>query len=171
MEAKAAREVQYRKMVLEDVPQVHAIDTASFSLPWPESSFRYELTENKASRCWVAEATGANGEKQIAGMLCLWLIIDEAHIGTIAVHPDFRHVGIGKHLLATALLEAYQEGVHQVYLEVRRGNVNAQKMYRRFGFEVTNVRPRYYSDNGEDALLMTLVAIVPGELERLRVEP
>ncbi|HTX79258.1 MAG TPA: ribosomal protein S18-alanine N-acetyltransferase, partial [Longilinea sp.] len=164
MEPKAARQVQYRRMVLEDVLQVHAIDTASFSLPWPESSFRYELTENKASRCWVAEAVEASGGKQIVGMLCQWLIIDEAHIGTIAVHPEFRHQGIGKHLLATALLAAYQEGVRQVYLEVRRSNVNAQKMYRQFGFEVTNVRPRYYTDNGEDALLMTLMRIVPGEL-------
>jgi ribosomal-protein-alanine N-acetyltransferase len=167
MDAKAVQGIQYRRMALEDVPQVHAIDTTSFSLPWPESSFRYELTDNKASRCWVAEATNATGEKQIVGMLCLWFIIDEAHVGTIAVHPDLRHRGIGKRLMATALLSAHGEGLSQVYLEVRRGNVNAQKMYRQFGFEVINVRPHYYSDNGEDALLMSLVVIEPDMLQSL----
>ena len=107
----------------------------------------------------MAEATGANGEKQIVGMLCLWLIIDEAHIGTIAVHPDFRHVGIGKHLLATALLEAYQgRGAPGIFGSAARQRQRTKDVppVRFRGHQ--RARPRYYSDNGEDALLMTLVA-------------
>ena len=72
-----------RRMTLEDVPTVHEIDTLSFSLPWPERSFQFELTENPVSRGWVAESGG-----RIAAMLVLWLIVDEAHIATVATHPE-----------------------------------------------------------------------------------
>jgi [ribosomal protein S18]-alanine N-acetyltransferase len=140
-----------RRMMLEDVPAVHAIDKLSFSLPWPERSFRFELTENPVSRGWVAEVGG-----QIAAMLVLWLIIDEAHIATVAVHPDFRRQGIGEQILLHALRAAKDEGAQRAFLEVRVGNVAAQEMYKKYGFEVTGVRPHYYKDNNEDALLMNL---------------
>jgi ribosomal-protein-alanine N-acetyltransferase len=140
-----------RRMTLEDVPAVHEIDTLSFSLPWPERSFRYEVTENPVSRGWVAEVDG-----QIAAMLVLWLIIDEAHIATIAVHPDFRRQGIGEKILIHALRAAQGEGVQRAFLEVRAGNTAAQAMYKKYGFEFTGIRPGYYKDNNEDALLMDL---------------
>src|SRR5512140_1346880 len=102
-----------RRMTLEDVPAVHEIDTLSFSLPWPERSFRFELTENPVSRCWVAEVDG-----RIAAMLVLWFIIDEAHVATIAVHPDFRRQGIGEQILLCALRSAQAEGARRAFLEV-----------------------------------------------------
>ena len=140
-----------RRMTLVDVPAVHAIDLLSFSLPWPERSFRFEITDNQVSRGWVAEVEGV-----IAAMLVLWFIVDEAHIATIAVHPDFRRQGIGEQILLHALRTARAEGANRAFLEVRAGNAAAQAMYKKYGFEVVGVRPGYYKDNNEDALLMNL---------------
>jgi [ribosomal protein S18]-alanine N-acetyltransferase len=140
-----------RRMRLEDVPAVHEIDTLSFSLPWSERSFRYEVTQNPVSRGWVAEVNG-----QIAAMLVLWFIIDEVHIATIAVHPDYRRQGIGEQILLCALRSAKGEGAQRVFLEVRAGNFAAQAMYRKYGFVFAGIRPGYYKDNNEDALLMDL---------------
>ncbi|MBI1794407.1 MAG: ribosomal protein S18-alanine N-acetyltransferase [Chloroflexi bacterium] len=141
-----------RKMTSEDVRTVAEIDRLSFSLPWPEHSFRYEVAENRAARCWVAETD----DKRIAAMLVLWLIIDEAHVATLATHPDFRRQGIGAQILTTALRDAARAGATRALLEVREKNEAAQAMYKKFGFEVAGRRPKYYRDNGEDAILMTL---------------
>ena len=143
-----------RKMTLEDVPGVIDLDQKSFSLPWPERSFRYELTANPASRCWVAELDG-----RIVGMIVVWLILDEAHVATIATHPDFRRQGIGTQLLAHALRHLMDEGARSSFLEVRESNTGAQDMYRKFGYEATGRRPRYYRDNNEDAILMNLASL------------
>ena len=140
-----------RRMTLVDVPTVHEIDLLSFSLPWPERSFRFEITDNQVSRGWVAEVDG-----KIAAMLVLWFIVDEAHIATIAVHPDFRRQGIGEQILLHALQAARDEGASRAFLEVRAGNSAAQAMYKKYGFYVAGVRPGYYKDNNEDAFLMNL---------------
>jgi len=140
-----------RKMELEDLEQVLAIDRASFSLPWPERSFRFEIKENPAARCWVLEVSG-----RIAAMLVLWLIVDEAHIATLATHPVHRRHGYGRKILLHTLKTAAEEGAKSAYLEVRAGNVIAQEMYQRLGFVETKRRGGYYKDNGEDAILMTL---------------
>lgn len=148
-------EVLVRPMVEDDIKAVMLIDQASFSLPWSERSYRFDLIENKAARLWVAE-THLNGRGlEIVGMVVLWIILDEAHIGTIAVHPSFRRQGIGRKMLESALADARFNGVQTATLEVRRGNQTAQLMYAAMGFEVVGVRPRYYKDNSEDALLMT----------------
>lgn len=138
-------------MTLADVAAVSAIDQMSFTLPWPERSFRYEMSENPTARCWVAEVDG-----QIAGMLVLWFIVDEAHIATIATHPNLRRKGIGEQLLRHALLAVRDEGAKRAFLEVRVSNLAAQALYRKYGFVVDGIRPRYYKDNNEDALLMSL---------------
>jgi ribosomal-protein-alanine N-acetyltransferase len=140
-----------RKMALDDVSQVIAIDQISFSLPWPLSSFRYELTENLASRCWVAELDG-----RVAAMLVGWFIVDEIHIATIATHPDFRQQGIGEKLLSFALQSAKGEGAVSSFLEVRESNIAALMMYYKFGYIESGRREGYYKDNGEAAILMTL---------------
>ncbi|MBN2386583.1 MAG: ribosomal protein S18-alanine N-acetyltransferase [Anaerolineales bacterium] len=146
-----------RRMTVEDIPAVHEIDTLSFSLPWPERSFRFEMTENPVSRGWVAEQAG-----QIIAMLILWLAADEAHIATIATHPNYRRQGLGEKILLVALGVARQEGARRAFLEVRAGNLAAQAMYHKYGFAVTGRRPRYYRDNAEDAILMAL-----DELDRI----
>jgi ribosomal-protein-alanine N-acetyltransferase len=160
-------EFTFRPMCLEDVEQVRAIDVLSFSMPWPERSFRYEITQNESSRTWVAEALWPDGRRQVAALLVIWLILDEAHIGTFAVHPDFRRQRIGQRLLARALLAAQKEGALKSFLEVRQGNASAQALYARFGYEVVGKRPHYYHDNNEDALLLTLEPLDPQKLEQL----
>lgn len=140
-----------RKMTLEDIPAIVQLDQVSFSLPWPERSFRFEVTDNPASRCWVAEI-----DQRIAGMVVAWLFVNEVHIATIATHPDFRRMGIGSRLLSHTLLQALEEGARSSFLEVRESNLAAQEMYRRFGYEETGRRRRYYRDNDEDAILMSL---------------
>jgi ribosomal-protein-alanine N-acetyltransferase len=139
-----------RRMTLDDVEQVVAIDQVSFSLPWPERTFRYEIAENSASRPWVLDMDG-----RVVAMIVVWFIIDEAHIATIATHPDFRRQGFGRKLLVYALMAAKEEGAQTALLEVRESNDKAQEMYLKLGFVEVNRRPQYYSDNGEDAILMT----------------
>lgn len=140
-----------RRMILDDLAQVVAIDKVSFSLPWPERSFRFEITDNPASRAWVAEEDG-----KVVGAIVAWLLVDEAHIATIATHPDFRRQGIASKLLVHTLQSMMNEGALTSVLEVRESNSAAQEMYRKFGFEESGRRPRYYRDNNEDAILMTL---------------
>ncbi len=105
-----------RKMTLDDLEQVVAIDQVSFSLPWPARSFQFELTDNPASRCWVADVDG-----RIVGMVVAWLIVDEIHIATIATHPDFRRQGIGKEFTFAyiEICESRRRG-HVVFGSARR---------------------------------------------------
>jgi ribosomal-protein-alanine N-acetyltransferase len=149
----------FRKMTVDDVPAVVDLDQKSFSLPWPERSFRFELTDNPASRCWVADLDG-----KIVGMIVVWLLVDEAHVATVATHPDYRRQGIGRRLLAHALRHMIRDGARSSFLEVRESNLAAQEMYRTFGYEVTGRRRRYYRDNDEDAILMNLDSL---DAERL----
>jgi ribosomal-protein-alanine N-acetyltransferase len=170
-------------MTVLDIPQVHAIDVLSFNLPWPEKSFQYELTQNQNSILWVAEGrTGrthrstpaaeegaplAEGVARIAGMIVVWLVVDEAHVATIAIHPDFRGLGISKRLLALGLRSAIERGAVESTLEVRQSNQVAHKLYEKFGYHEAGVRPRYYRDNNEDAILMTIQGIGPAYLSWL----
>jgi len=143
--------LKIRKMTLDDLEQVVAIDQGSFSLPWPPRSFQFELTDNPASRCLVADLDG-----HVVGMAVAWLIVDEIHIATIATHPDFRKQGIGEKLLSFILQSARDEGALTSFLEVREGNDAALKMYHKFGYIESGRRKGYYKDNDEDAILMTL---------------
>jgi [ribosomal protein S18]-alanine N-acetyltransferase len=157
--SQGMQKVTIRRMTPADLDAVVEIDSISFSLPWPRSSFGYELN-NPVSRLWVAEAEEA-GKAQVVGIICTWMIENEGHIATFAIHPDFRRRGLGNALLAFALLEAAHEGVELVYLEVRRSNEAAIQMYEKFGFAMTGIRAGYYSDNHEDALMMTLEKLEP----------
>lgn len=140
-----------QKMTVEDISAAHELDVLSFSLPWPERSLRYEVRDNPAARCWAAKIEG-----RLVGMLILWMIMDEAHIATIATHPKFRRVGVGSQLLENALQSAVAEGARTAFLEVRAGNSVAQDLYKKFGFIEDGRRLKYYKDNKEDAVLMSL---------------
>jgi ribosomal-protein-alanine N-acetyltransferase len=161
----AGLEFHIRHMQIEDVEQVFAIDRISFSLPWTERSYRFEITENPHSHLWVAVLD--EDPERILGMIVVWLLVDEAHIGSIAVHPDYRRRGIAEALLIRALMELIPSGAVQAMLEVRRSNMPAQAMYHKFGFTVDAIRPRYYRDNNEDALLMTLKPLNPETIREL----
>ena len=146
------------------MPAVTALDQISFSLPWPERSFRFEVTDNPASRCWVAEVDG-----RVVGMIVAWLFVDEAHVATLATHPDFRRQGIAQKLLIHTLRYTFDEGAVSSFLEVRESNIAAQEMYHKFGYENTGRRKRYYKDNDEDAILMTLKELNVEKLEGWQV--
>jgi ribosomal-protein-alanine N-acetyltransferase len=103
------------------------------------------------------------------GMMVIWIIVDEAHVGTIAVAEEYRHQGIGRRMLAHGLLAARAEGMIASLLEVRRSNLAAQQLYDQFGFTIVGIRPRYYRDNNEDAVLMNL-ANLQDEHTRLWLE-
>ncbi len=156
-----------RSMQLDDLSQVLAIDSQSFTLPWPESAYRYELLENTSSFLMVAEIEQSEVGRLIVGVVVVWMILDEAHIATIAVHPEFRGQGIASRLMVSVMREAIQLEARLATLEVREQNIAAQRLYQRFGFDIVGRRPRYYKDNLEDALIMTVGGLDKGYLERL----
>lgn len=139
-----------RRMEPADLESVIAIDQQSFSLPWPENAFSTELN-NPNARCWVL------GDKSsVFGFAVLWVILDEAHVATIAINKEHRGLGLSYLLLKSALQSAYEEGCRISYLEVRESNQTAISLYQKFGFEIAGARKGYYKDNHENALLMTL---------------
>lgn len=157
-----------RPMREDDIETVREIDRLSFSLPWPERAYRHEMRKNTTSVLQVAELDQPGEDKRVVGMVVVWLILDEAHIATIAVHPDFRRRGIAEKVLLVALERSLERGARQAMLEVRAGNQAARNLYHRFGFEVVGRRLRYYRDNHEDAVLMNLEALDEAYIHRLR---
>jgi [ribosomal protein S18]-alanine N-acetyltransferase len=138
-------------MEMKDIPEVVEIDRSSFTLPWTERSYKYEVGENKGARCWVTTV-----DERVAAMMVLWIIVDEAHIATIATHPHYRRRGLAGRMLTRALVSAREEGAKRALLEVRARHAVAQKIYCDIGFVEVGRRPKYYHDNDEDAMLMTL---------------
>jgi len=143
-------------MKLEDVPRVHEIDVLSFALPWPEKSYLFELIENPATLALVAEIIPSDAQPRVIGMAVVWIVVDEAHIATLAIHPEFQGLGYGKLLLAQVLRQSIQRGAILATLEVRENNLLAQQMYTKFGFAIVGRQFHYYKDNNEDAVLMTI---------------
>lgn len=141
-----------RRMQKADIKAVFDIEMNTFAVPWPEASFHHELDENPAARYLVAE----NNAGEVIAYAGAWMIFEEAHITNIAVRKDFRGQGIGIALTRALIQYAANLGVQYMTLEVRRSNMVAQDMYRKLGFEKLGVRKQYYTDNGEDALLMVL---------------
>ena len=144
-----------REMKLDDMSMVLRIDRLSFPLPWSERTYRFEIEENRAASLYVIEVP-RNGLSEVVGYIGLWFIVDEAHISTIAIHPDFRGHGFGDRLLQHALDYAASKGATTITLEVRVSNRVALNLYHKYGFKVVGSRPRYYRDNNEDAYLMVL---------------
>lgn len=157
-------------MRLEDVQSVHEIERLSFRTPWPAYAFEQELRGNRLARYLVARAG-----PHIVGFAGIWLMVDDAHVTTFGVHPDWRRQGIGRQLLLNLVELAVIIGARRMTLEVRASNEAAQALYHAFGFEVAGRRAHYYTDDAEDALVMTtpelgdprMRAIIAGERERL----
>ena len=138
-----------RRMTLSDVPAVHGLEEAIFSMPWCEKDFVYEMTENKVARYLVIEETG--DIKAFAGA---HIILDQAHVTNIAVRQDCRGRGLGRMITRALMQYASNLGAEYLTLEVRQSNATAQNLYKSLGFVKVNVRKRYYEDTGEDAWLM-----------------
>jgi len=164
-ETEVSGTLRIRRMQSEDLPQVFELDRNSFSLPWPERSFRFELENNEVSRCWVAELLPESGAPLLVAMIVVWMIADEVHVATLAVSPEYRRQKIAQRLLAHTLIDAYHSGANSSFLEVRRSNQAAITLYQRFGYREVAVRRNYYKDNQEYAILMDLS---PMNLENLK---
>jgi [ribosomal protein S18]-alanine N-acetyltransferase len=142
--------VEIAAMELADIGAIREIERLSFQTPWPSYAFEQELTSNRLARYVVARAGTA-----VVGFGGLWLMVDEAHITTFAVHPEWRRQGIGRRLLVALVESAMALGAARMTLEVRAGNVDAQRLYAQLGFEEAGRRVAYYTDDGEDAMIMT----------------
>ena len=132
-----------------DLDQVLPIERASFPTPWTRAAFLYEIQQNKVAHC-----TTLRSRSGVVGYLCFWEIGHEIHITNLAVHPDWRHRGVGRAILAAALSEGVARGVTLAFLEVRPGNAPAVALYGSLGFQIIGRRSGYYFDTGEDALVM-----------------
>ncbi len=137
-----------RMMRPDDVPLVSGIDHLCFATPWSLDAFEYEV-RNPVGYYRVAEV-----DERPVGYLGSHVVLDEAHITTFGVHPEWRRHGIGAALLTDMLQHAVRAGAQRITLEVRESNVGAQELYRRWGFTPVSRRKRYYSDNDEDAVVM-----------------
>jgi [ribosomal protein S18]-alanine N-acetyltransferase len=158
-------ELQIDVMVQSDLPAVLRIEGLSFSTSWPANAFSNEIRDNKLAHYFVGRLDG-----EIVAYGGIWVILEDSHITTIAVHPDFRGRQLGEEMLLKLLDEAILQGASWITLEVRESNDVAQKLYRKYGFTTVSTRRGYYSDNGENALVMW-AGNLKGELygARLRV--
>lgn len=180
----AVSRLKLRYMRLADIEQVVAIDARSFDPPWSPRSYAFEIEQSTCSHMVVLEEEispparswrsllafrrpGGEERRRIVAYGGLWKIQDEAHISTIASHPDLRGHSYGEIALASMVLHALHLNAGYVVLEVRVSNGIAQNLYRKYGFEVTGVKENYYQSNHEDAYDMRLLLDQQGIAERI----
>jgi ribosomal-protein-alanine N-acetyltransferase len=130
--------------------QILEIEILSFSSPWSRYAFLEEI-ENPISHLW-----GVTENKVLSGNLCFWMFDREIQLVNLAVHPEKRNKGFGHYLLTKMIEECISKGVPNIWLEVRRSNLTAKRLYEKQGFEAAGCRPRYYKDSSEDAIIMAM---------------
>lgn len=143
--------LRLRRMVIDDLDRVMDIEVRAFKHPWSAELFRREL-QHDWSTVLVAEA--GEPAATILGFIIFWLVHDEIHILNVATDPERRRQGIARALLKECVERGRAHGARLATLEVRRSNVAAIKLYETFGFRSVGIRPNYYSDEGEDAIVM-----------------
>jgi len=142
-----------RKMTVKDIERIMEIELESFPLLWSRESYMGEL-QNSFANYLVCDCEG-----EIAAFGGIWVVFEEAHITNVAVGSAYRQQGLGKNLMLALKNIAREKKAVRILLEVRPSNEAARKMYEGLGFRVTAIRERYYSDNGEDALVMVKLLI------------
>lgn len=151
--------MRIRDATYHDLTRILEIECLSFAQPWSLSSFERELSL-PFSRLLVS-AVGAD-DAVVAGFLCRWTVADELHVLNIAVHPDCRRLGVAAGLIAEVVHEAKAHDIAVLTLEVRRSNLAARSLYRKFDFEERRLRRNYYGP-AEDALVMELNLARPNQ--------
>lgn len=146
-------QVTIQRMAASDLEEVMQIEQQSFPTPWHADTFRHEIACNHNAYYVVAKAKLPEGERTV-GYAGMWLVADEAHITTIAVAPAYRGRKIGERLLLNLLETAVRRGMLRATLEVRESNRVAQRLYLKYRFDAVGLRRRYYSDTGENAIVM-----------------
>jgi len=147
-------DIEIGPMTEGDLDEVMQIERVSFRAPWSPGMFRQDLVFPLA-RCLAAKLAEA-GTRRLAGYILCWFVADEVHVTNIAVRKDLRQQGVATRLLEEALCQARREQMRYCTLEVRVSNEAAKGFYRKHGFEARGIRPKYYSDNNEDAMIMWL---------------
>ena len=132
-----------------DLDDIYDLDVQTFAIPWSKEALSYDILENDNAFVIVAEY-----ESEFAGYADIWTVLDEADLNSIAVRVDFRRKGIGDAIMLAMTEMLSANGVATINLEVRVSNMPAMKLYKKYGFNECGVRPGYYLDNGEDALIM-----------------
>lgn len=146
---KQITRVEIAPMTVQDIPAILEIERRSFATPWPRDAYTHELDHNRTAVYVVARQ-----DEAAVGYAGMWVVMDEAHITTIAVDPPLRGLGIGERLLIGLIDRAIERGARWIQLEVRQSNMVAQRLYHKYGFREVGIRRHYYSDNGEDAVVM-----------------
>lgn len=141
------------RMTAGDIRAVMRIEALSFSTSWPPSAFASELNDNKLAHYYIGRV-GDSRSGDIVAYGGIWVILEDSHITTIAVHPDWRGKKYGEEMLVHLLHEAIDRGASWITLEARESNVVAQSLYKKYGFTIVSTRRAYYSDNGENAVVM-----------------
>ena len=139
--------VRIERMTLDHLPEVYAIEVSAYPRPWPFKCFVDELQKNR----FAHYVTALKGDK-VVGYAGIWLVHGEGHITNVAVSYGYRHRKVGEQLITHLMDVGIKNGLETMYLEVRRYNVAAQRLYTRYGFVPIRVRERYYTDNDEDAI-------------------
>lgn len=142
-------------MRVSDLPRVMEIEREAFAHPWSEELVRRELS-NDLSTVLIAAVPAGEGEA-VFGFLISWLVYDELHVLNVAVASEARRRGVARALLDEVESRARAGGARVATLEVRRSNRAAQTLYRSLGYRQVGTRPRYYAEEGEDALVMDKV--------------
>ena len=150
MVARPPVRLAIERMTHADLGAVQAIEKASFTTPWPSYAYRNELETNRLAHYVVVRAG-----REVIGYAGVWLMVDEAHVTTFAVAPAWRRRRVGERLLLAILDLSLARGAREATLEVRLSNLGARRLYEKYGFRPVGIRPRYYSDDHEDALIMT----------------
>jgi [ribosomal protein S18]-alanine N-acetyltransferase len=138
--------------IARDLDDILDIDSASFTNSWTREMFEWEAHNSDVARVFVARQPGASG--RVVAYCAVWVIFDELHINNLAVLPEWRRRGVAKRLLRYVLERTAADGAVCATLEVRQSNEAARRLYERFGFAATGVRPGYYSNPIEDALVL-----------------
>ncbi|WP_137792232.1 ribosomal protein S18-alanine N-acetyltransferase [Bacillus sp. E(2018)] len=139
----------FRLAKVSDIDDILGIEQASFAVPWSREAFYREIVENQFAHYLVIEDSF-----QPVGYCGIWLVMDEAHVTNIAILPSYRGRKLGEMLMREAIKLAKMHGAATMTLEARVSNHVAQNLYKKLGFEAGGIRKNYYSDNGEDALVM-----------------
>ena len=142
--------IRFRPMTTADMDEIMVIERSSYRFPWSQGFFLQEL-QVACARSILAEVDG-----KIIGYVLFWLLPGTIDVQNVAVHVNFRRRGVARLLLSRVLGHAREQLINRVTLEVRKSNLPAQKLYESMGFIATGVRKGYYSDDGEDAVAMTL---------------
>ena len=142
-------DILIRKMEIEDLDRIMEIEKECFTTPWSRESFVMEITKNELARYIVAEIDGL-----VVGYGGIWVIVGEGHITNIAVTSSYRKKGAGKKIVEGLIDISRDMELVSMTLEVRKSNIAAQNLYKQYGFLSCGIRPNYYPDDNEDAIIM-----------------